>query len=147
MDSKVAEEQVLRLIATCFGDETKVEEGFPIGIVNLTGVVKRGKRREAFVQVHTSSSTMRSIASGMRSRWQIGFAAILPGGRFVRRRGDILVERGQGGKIDCRLAFFRAGHGYIKLSNQQGAAAYSSVPVLRLGRTDSFWARKGQATS
>ena len=68
MDRKVAEEQVLGLIATSFRDETKVEEGFPISVVNLTGVVRRGKRCEAFVQVHTSSSTMRRIASGMRSR-------------------------------------------------------------------------------
>ena len=68
MHSKVAEEQVLRLIATCFRDETEVEEGFPISLVNLTGVIRRGKRGEAFVQVPTSSSTIRSIANGMRSR-------------------------------------------------------------------------------
>jgi len=68
MDRKVAEEQVLRLIATCFRDETKVEEGFPISVVNLTGVIRRGKRCEKFVQVRTSSTTMRSIAKGMRSR-------------------------------------------------------------------------------
>ena len=138
MNRKVAEEQVLRLIATCFRDETKVEEGFPISLVDLTGVIRRGKRCEVFVRVRTSSSTMRSIASGMRSRWEIGFAAILPGGRFVRRRGDIFVEREQVGKTDCRLASFHAVHGYMKLSNQQGAAAYSSVPIFRLGSTDSF---------
>jgi len=138
MDRKVTEEQVLGLIATCFRDETKVEEGFSISVVNLKGMIRRGKRREAFVQIPTSSSTIRSIASGMRSRWQIGFAAILPGVRFVRRRGDIFVEREQGGKTECRLPFFHVGHGYMKLSNQQGAAAYSSVPIFRLGSTDSF---------
>ena len=136
MDRKVAEEQILRLITTCFRDETKIEEGFPISVVNLTGVVRGGKRREAYVRVRTSSITIRSIASGMRSRWQIFFAAILPGGRFVRRRGDIVVEREQGRKTDYRLAFFNAGCGYMKLLNQQGAATYSSVPILRLGSTE-----------
>ena len=101
MDRKVAEEQVLGLIATCFRHETKVEEGFLISLVNLTGVIRRGKRCEAFAQVPTSSSTIRSIARGMRSRWQIDFAVILPGGRFARRRGDIFVEREQGGKTDA----------------------------------------------
>jgi len=136
MDRKVAEEQVLGLIATSFRDETKVEEGFLISVVNLTGVVRRRKRSEAFAQVPTSSSTIRSIARGMRSRWQIDFAVILPGGRFVRRRGDILVKREQGGKTECRLPFFHVAHGYMKLLDQQGAAAYSSVPILRLGSTE-----------
>ena len=46
------------------------------------------------------------------------------------------MEREQGGKTDCSLAFFHASNGYMKLSSQQGAAAYSSVSMLRLGSTD-----------
>jgi hypothetical protein len=87
MDRNAAEERVLRLIAAYFRNEAKVEEGFPISFVKLTDVIR--KCREATNRVNTSSRTM-------RSRWELGFAAILLSGRYMRRRRDLLVGRKRG---------------------------------------------------
>lgn len=96
MDRNAAEEQVLRVIAPYFRNKSKVEEGFLISFVKLTNVIRRGTCHEATKQVRTSSRTTRRITNGMRSRWELVFAAILVSGRYMCGRRDLLAERKRG---------------------------------------------------